>query len=363
MNLFNSSELEAGRSRYGARENATGEQVRAIEAILSNDEASSGAELVQHFVSEIGVTEAEARRWVSKRDSYLRMENAKAQCARCGQDLGPGGALGIEHGGETYCPDCAVKKGFMRPDEIPNAEPGYDQPVSTTTFKRKKPVQTKYYTVGRNSLTNMACPVCGKDQAGVRALMDHLQGEHDMTEEQAEKVLGARDNAAGVYCDVCGLRFDTEKELSIHMEKYAGKDHGAIAPKNTAGPFVPMKNRLKVGQARYGKSSIVNQEFMPYMHCVKCDQKTVYHAWTDDHGLEHYKCSACKKEYTLMGRDKRDNASPSSKGKKQWGIDLDDDYDYCYASDEDEAREIFTKRHGTAKAGGAKVFPAAGFHE
>lgn len=47
------------------------QQEDAIKAILSNDEASSDDELVQHFINEIGIPEQEARGWVAKRNNFL----------------------------------------------------------------------------------------------------------------------------------------------------------------------------------------------------------------------------------------------------------------------------------------------------
>lgn len=44
---------------------------RAIDAILSNDEASTDEELISHFMSEIGLTEAQAKQQVSKRTEML----------------------------------------------------------------------------------------------------------------------------------------------------------------------------------------------------------------------------------------------------------------------------------------------------
>lgn len=45
---------------------------RCIESTLSNDETSTDAEIIEYFMMEIGLSEAEARAWVAKRDEYLR---------------------------------------------------------------------------------------------------------------------------------------------------------------------------------------------------------------------------------------------------------------------------------------------------
>jgi hypothetical protein len=51
---------------------ASSSQIKAIEAILANDEASSDQELEKHFINEIGVSASEAKAWVKKRDRYLK---------------------------------------------------------------------------------------------------------------------------------------------------------------------------------------------------------------------------------------------------------------------------------------------------
>ena len=56
--------------------NANPEQIRAIEAMLSNDEASTDQQLVQHIVQEMKIPEAEAKAWVAKRAEYLNSSNA-----------------------------------------------------------------------------------------------------------------------------------------------------------------------------------------------------------------------------------------------------------------------------------------------
>jgi len=48
------------------------DQEAAIKSILSNDEESDDEELVAHFVNTIGVSENEARNWVSQRGKYLK---------------------------------------------------------------------------------------------------------------------------------------------------------------------------------------------------------------------------------------------------------------------------------------------------
>lgn len=49
----------------------TQNQLRAMEAILSNDEASTDTELLRWFVEEIGVTHVEAEKMICRRDEYL----------------------------------------------------------------------------------------------------------------------------------------------------------------------------------------------------------------------------------------------------------------------------------------------------
>ena len=53
-----------------------------IEAVLSNDEASSDAELVEHFIAN-GLTEKEAKVWVGRRSFYLC--NIVMTCEFCGK--------------------------------------------------------------------------------------------------------------------------------------------------------------------------------------------------------------------------------------------------------------------------------------
>ncbi len=43
----------------------------AIEAILTNDETSTDAELVEHFIAELSLSRAEAEEWVAMRSNYL----------------------------------------------------------------------------------------------------------------------------------------------------------------------------------------------------------------------------------------------------------------------------------------------------
>ncbi len=49
-------------------------QARAIKAILSNDEASTDAQLVAHLRAEFKLSAKKARAWVKQRGTYLRME-------------------------------------------------------------------------------------------------------------------------------------------------------------------------------------------------------------------------------------------------------------------------------------------------
>ena len=42
-----------------------------IESVLTNDEYATDEELVEHFISEGGLSEKEAQKWVSLRDKYL----------------------------------------------------------------------------------------------------------------------------------------------------------------------------------------------------------------------------------------------------------------------------------------------------
>ncbi|MEO8372431.1 MAG: hypothetical protein ABI806_24810 [Candidatus Solibacter sp.] len=44
---------------------------RWIRATLANDEASSDAELVEHFKTEGGLSAAEAAAWVARRDEFM----------------------------------------------------------------------------------------------------------------------------------------------------------------------------------------------------------------------------------------------------------------------------------------------------
>ena len=59
------------RSRWTKTAVLSKEQIDAVEAMLTNDEASSDEELVMHFTHELGMLEQEAREWVAKRNSYL----------------------------------------------------------------------------------------------------------------------------------------------------------------------------------------------------------------------------------------------------------------------------------------------------
>ena len=49
-----------------------GLRLAALEAILSNDEASTDDELIQHFVLELDLTLGEARHVVSQHETNLR---------------------------------------------------------------------------------------------------------------------------------------------------------------------------------------------------------------------------------------------------------------------------------------------------
>lgn len=74
---------------------------------------------------------------------------------------------------------------------------GYDAKTSTTAARTKRTVKQKFYTT-----KNMACPACDKEEGGISALKEHLEDDHDMTEAEAEEVIGAwgrYDNAADVY--------------------------------------------------------------------------------------------------------------------------------------------------------------------
>ena len=42
-----------------------------IESVLTNDEYASDEELVEHFMREGGLSEKEAKKWVSLRDKYF----------------------------------------------------------------------------------------------------------------------------------------------------------------------------------------------------------------------------------------------------------------------------------------------------
>ncbi len=48
------------------------EDIEFIEDQLINNGESTDAEMIAHFVSEVGITEAQAKKWVSHRDKYLR---------------------------------------------------------------------------------------------------------------------------------------------------------------------------------------------------------------------------------------------------------------------------------------------------
>ncbi len=65
-------QIAEGRKRYGTLENISSDAKRAIEQILTNDEASSDAELIRHFIKEMGLADSEARQWVARRNDYLR---------------------------------------------------------------------------------------------------------------------------------------------------------------------------------------------------------------------------------------------------------------------------------------------------
>jgi hypothetical protein len=54
------------------RKKLSADDIEFIESTLRNDEASTDAELVAHFVAETGLTEAQAKKWVAKRDKYLQ---------------------------------------------------------------------------------------------------------------------------------------------------------------------------------------------------------------------------------------------------------------------------------------------------
>jgi hypothetical protein len=46
-------------------------KIEAIKQILANDEASTDAELVEHFMTEFQMSREEALAWVAKRNDYL----------------------------------------------------------------------------------------------------------------------------------------------------------------------------------------------------------------------------------------------------------------------------------------------------
>lgn len=56
-------------------EGATKIQIKNIEASLANDEESSDKELLDYFVKEVGVDEKTAKKFIKKRDEYLRGEH------------------------------------------------------------------------------------------------------------------------------------------------------------------------------------------------------------------------------------------------------------------------------------------------
>lgn len=48
------------------------DDIEFIEGTLRNDEASTDEEMVDHFVEELGITEAQAKKWVKLRNKYLK---------------------------------------------------------------------------------------------------------------------------------------------------------------------------------------------------------------------------------------------------------------------------------------------------
>ena len=58
-------------SRAKESNDQSGKMAGWIKSILSNDEASTDEELVQHFMKEGGLSEEEAKKWVSQRTEYL----------------------------------------------------------------------------------------------------------------------------------------------------------------------------------------------------------------------------------------------------------------------------------------------------
>ena len=56
-------------------EGATKIQIKNMETSLSNDEDSTDKELLNYFTKEVGVDEKTAKKFIKKRDEYLRGEH------------------------------------------------------------------------------------------------------------------------------------------------------------------------------------------------------------------------------------------------------------------------------------------------
>jgi transposase-like protein len=291
-----------------------------IEAILSNDEASSDSQLMELFMDEGGLSESEARSWVLKRDSYLRMENAaETKCPKCGGETSV-----VTKDGKRACMDCRWDErnngrenanfrcicggsitgigedrwecdecgqiyesddwGRGRLKAVNAGELGYGATTTTsTTAKSKRKISQKFYTV-----SNMLCPACGEDCNGIGHLREHLMADHNMSQEQAEDVMMARVNGDDdwVKCPKCGAaeggEFIYSKDGTSHYRCDACKEK--FERQNAADVYVPplltLAQRVAAGQKQYGAINAVSV-------CSACDHAKANHPdWNDG------KCSA-----------------------------------------------------------------------
>lgn len=173
--------------------------------------------------------------------------NGKVKCSRCGADLGDG-QLGVEHGHDTYCVDCAAKKGFVDKKDVENAKgylcsecgeslegtPGFGS-VCTACLKKRE--NDKSY----DDLNQNYCPKCKMIVKGSTTVWrEHLKDRHP------ELVVpdSTRDNAK-YKCPMCGGNMKQNDDGDGYECEKCGEDGTPVIARKNASDNQPVWGKGK----------------------------------------------------------------------------------------------------------------------
>lgn len=248
--------------KKNAKENAIDAQkIRAIEAMLANDEASSDAELVEHFMKELGLTQQEAQAWVSKRGQYLKnaKENAKTV------------AISIPY---RTIADVADKKGISE-SELEQMLVGKGLiPVGagggTADYEfhgsESQAASTIRSVLGTMSGVDLGMIQNSKENSDASnktydSLLKEIQSIHVMTKEKAEAMIVKIENAPG-------LSASEKDSLEYNLGKQRARSHGKR--NDSPGDFGTLLREIK--EQLYQIAQAVGQRFAGKDNKKQCPQ-------------------------------------------------------------------------------------------